>query len=234
MALFLLKFGQLVHIRGVFRDDGRLCTGRDGAVLGQETGIPSHHLHKEDAVVGVGGVTDLVHAFHDGIEGAVVADGGVCAVEVVIDSAGQADDGEVVLPGEELGAGEGAVAADYDEGVNLGFHHILVGYLSAFRRHKGTAAGGFEDGSAALDGVGYAGGCEFHELFFNESLVTSHDAHHVEIVETGRAGDGTDGSVHSRSVSSGSENADGLYISFHKLYKELIRKYSQILRTFAS
>ena len=41
-----------------------------------------------------GSVADFVHTLHDGVQSRVVSNGGVSAEEVVVDSAGKADDGE--------------------------------------------------------------------------------------------------------------------------------------------
>ena len=97
-----------------------LGAGGDGAVLRQEARVAAHHFDEEDAVVGVRGVADLVHALDDGVQRGVVADGGVRPVQVVVDGAGQADDGNVELARELLRAGEGPVPADDDEGVDAG------------------------------------------------------------------------------------------------------------------
>ncbi len=165
--------------------------------------------------MGIGGVADLIDTFHDGVQRGVVADGGVRPVEVVVDGAGKADDGDVILPGEQLRAGEGAVAADDDEGVDAGLDHVGIGLLAAFLGHERLGTGGLEDGAAALDGVGDGRGGELDELLVNQSLVAAHDADHIDIVVTGGAGDGTDGRVHAGCISSGSEDTDGIDMSFH-------------------
>ena len=77
--------------------------------------------------MGGGGVADFVDALHDGVEGGVVADCGVGAVEVVVDGSGQADDGEVELVGEDASAGERAVAADDHHGVDFVAAEHVVG-----------------------------------------------------------------------------------------------------------
>jgi hypothetical protein len=75
-----------------------------------------------------------------------------------------------------------------------------MGDFPAFRGHELLAPGGFEDGSAALDGVGHRGGGEFQELLVNQALIASLDADDVDVVEAGRARDGADGGVHSGRV----------------------------------
>ena len=117
----------------------------------------------------------------------------VASVPYVVDGAGQADDGNVELARELLRAGEGPVPADDDEGVDPCLDHVLVGDLPALRGHEILAAGGLEDGAAALDGVGHRGGGEFQELLVDQALIASLDADDIDVVEAGGARDGADG-----------------------------------------
>ena len=87
--------------------------------------------------------------------------------------------------------------------------------LPALRGHEILAAGGLEDGAAALDGVGHRGGGEFQELLVDQALIASLDADDIDVVEAGGARDGADGGVHSGRVAPGSEDADGLDMFFH-------------------
>ena len=193
--------GQLVDVGLVLRDDGGLGAGGDGAVLRQEARVAPHHLHEEDAVVAVGGVADLVHALHDGVEGGVVADGGVRPVEVVVDGAGQADDRDVVLAGEGLGPGQGAVPSDHHQGVDAEFLDVLEGLGAPLRGAELVAAGGLEDGTAALDGVADAGAGELLDVAHDQTLPAAVDAEHAPAFVDGGAGDGADGGIHPRCIS---------------------------------
>ena len=172
--------------------------------------IPSHHLHKEDAVVGVGGVTDLVHAFHDGIEGAVVADGGVCAVEVVVDGAGQSDDGEVELHTEVPGTGERAVAADDYEGVDFLSLAGLISFLHTFEGHELLASGSLQYSTASRDDAADILGGEGFHFALDESVVATVDAFDVKIVVDACARHGADSCVHTWRVAARGQNTNCL------------------------
>ena len=71
---------ELVDIGLVFGDDGCFGAGGYCRILRQETGVTSHNLDEEDAVVAGGGVAYLVDAVHNSVEGGIVADGGIGAV----------------------------------------------------------------------------------------------------------------------------------------------------------
>ena len=207
---------ELVDLRGDLRDDGGLGSGSDGSVEGEESGVASHHLDKEEAFVGGGGVADFVDAFHDGVQGRVVSDGCVGSVEVVVDCSGEADDRDGEFVAEDAGAGEGAVAADYDEGVDfMAFHHV-VGALAAFGSLEFLATGGFEDCSAALDDVGDILRGELFYFIVDEAFIAAVDAENLEVGEDCRTRHGADSGVHTRGVASGGENADRFYLAHNR------------------
>lgn len=66
---------QLVHVRPVFRNDGRFSTGSYCAVLCQEARITPHHFDKEDTVMGGCRVPDFIHAFHNGVQCRIISYG---------------------------------------------------------------------------------------------------------------------------------------------------------------
>ena len=53
-------------------------------VQGQPACIPPHELHHENEAVGAGGGVDIVDNIGGDIHGALEAEGGVCAVDVVV------------------------------------------------------------------------------------------------------------------------------------------------------
>lgn len=115
---------ELIDICLVFRDDGSLRSGSNSAVLCKETRIASHDFHEENAVVGCRGITQLVHALDDCVEGCVVADGGIGAVKVIVNGTRQSDNREVILSGQCLSSGKGTVASDYYQSVNSEFSRL--------------------------------------------------------------------------------------------------------------
>ena len=157
-----------------------------------------------------GGVADFVGALHNGVQRRVVADGGVGAVQVVVDGAGQADHREVELVGKDARAGERAVAADDDDGVDAVAACHVVGQLAAFGGLELLAARRLEDGAAALDDVGDVLGVEVNDFVGDEAAVAAVNALDLETVENCGAGDRADGGVHSRRIASRGEDADGL------------------------
>ncbi len=156
-------------------------------------------------------VADLVDALHDGVEGCVVADGGVCAEEVVVDGAGEADDGEVELVGEDAGAGERAVAADYHERVDAVAAQCVIGELSSFGGLELLATGGLEYGAAALYDVGDVGCGELDDFVGHQPAVSAVYAFDFESGEYGRACDGADRRVHAGGVTSGGQYSYAFY-----------------------
>ena len=94
------KSGELVGTRHILWDNGSLGTAGNSGVLSQEAGIAAHHLDEEDALMALGRIANAVYALHDGIQGCVVADGGVGAIEVVVDGTRQANTADVEFAGK--------------------------------------------------------------------------------------------------------------------------------------
>ena len=127
---------QLVDICRVFRDDGSLSTAGDGAVLGQEACVATHHLYKEDALMALSRVADAVNTLDDGVHGGVVADGRVGAVKVVVDCAGQADAADVIHLCKLHRACQRAVTAYNDKSVDALSLDLLISLRLSLVCHK--------------------------------------------------------------------------------------------------
>ena len=207
---------QLVYLGHFLWYDGSLGATGNGRVLCQEASVAPHDLDKEDALVRVGRVAYAVDTLHDGVHGGVVANGGVGAVEVVVNGAGQSDDGEVELHAEVARASQRAISSDDHQCVNLFFLAGLVGLLHAFKRHELLGAGRLQDGSATGDDARHVFGSELLDLALDESVVATIDALDGEAVIDACAGHRTYGGIHAGSVASGGQNANGLNLT-HRL-----------------
>ena len=82
------KFLELLLVGLLFGNDGGLGTLCDGTVEVKKTCIAPHLLDKKEAVVRTGGVGNLVHGIHNGVQRGVVANGAVGAAQIVVDGAG--------------------------------------------------------------------------------------------------------------------------------------------------
>lgn len=136
--------------------DGFFTSAGDTAVEGKESCAVAHDLNEEEAFVGGGCVANLIDYLHDGVEGCVVADGGVGADEVVVDGGRDGDAREVELLGEDTSALDGSVTADDDECVDACILYVLECLLASFLRLEVFGWGGLEDGSSLLYDVAHA------------------------------------------------------------------------------
>ena len=142
---------ELVDIRLVLRNDRSLRTCSDRGVLRKEAGISSHDLDKEDAVVRVRRVADLIDAVHDGVERRIVSDRGIRTVEVVVDGSRKSHAWDVILRGNDLGACKRAVSADDHEGVDSVGLYVLIRLCTAFLTHEVLAPRRTENRTSAVD-----------------------------------------------------------------------------------
>ena len=229
-GLVLLQDGlEVFQVGGRLGDENRRGAGTDGGVQGDVAGVAAHHLHEEEAVVAIGRVADLIHGLDGGVDGRVETDRVVGAVEVVIDRSGDADEGHAVLLGEDLGAGERAVTADGDTGVDVVAAQVLGGLHAALGRHETHGAGGAQHGAAALDDVGDVAAFEAAEMPVDHPLVAPLDPVDVKLVPGGGPHDGAQGGVHAGGVTSGGKNGNATDIfSFHGICNYWARTQVQV------
>ena len=169
------KCCQLVHIGRFLRNDGSLGTTSNGAVLCQEAGITTHYLDKEDALVGVRRIANSIDTIHDGIHRRVVADGGICAVKVIVDGARQTDDREVELHTEVAGSSQRTITADDDQAVNFLLLTGLVGLLLALGCRELLRTGGLQDRTTTGDDTRNILCRESFYLIIDKTFITTVD-----------------------------------------------------------
>lgn len=97
---------QLIRIRPVFRNNGGLGSRGYCAVLGEETGVASHHLDKENSVVRGGCIPDFVHTLHNGVQGRIISDCKIGTVQVIVDGTGQSYARDRVFLGKYAGSSQ--------------------------------------------------------------------------------------------------------------------------------
>ncbi len=81
----------------------------------------------------------------------------------------------------------------------------IEGQLTAFRSLEFLAPCGLKDCTALLDDVGYILSAEINNLIGYKPAISAIDSFHFKPAEYRRACDGTDGGIHSGSISSGCE-----------------------------
>jgi len=202
------ELANAVEVRGEFGDDGDFGAGADGGHEGEITGVAAHDFDQEAAAVGAGGVFNFIDELHDGVGGGVEADADVGVGDVVVDGAGKADDADAEFV-EFLGASEGAVAADDDEGVDAVGGEDVGGAAAAFFVVKSFAAGGLEDGAAFFEDAAEGAGVEFDVVFIEDALVAVVESEDADVLAMGGFGGGADGGVHSGRIAAGGEDAEG-------------------------
>ena len=154
-----------------------------------------------------GRVADFVDTLHDGVERCVIAYGGVCAVEVIVDGAGKTDDREIEFVGEDAGAGERAVAADHHKCVDFVALDVVESELAPFGGGEFLAAGSLQNSAAGLNDIGNVLSVKFLNLIGDEAAVAAIYTFDLKTSVDSRAGYGADCGVHAGGVSSGSQDA---------------------------
>ena len=212
------EFGQLVDLGLHFGNDGRLGTRCQRAVERQITGRMAHHLDEEEPFVARCRIAQFVHRIDDSVERRIVTDSRIGTAEIVVDRTWQPDDGNVVFIGEDTGTGQRTVAADDDQRIDTGRHHVVVGHLAAFGSGEFLATGRLENRSAHLDDVADALRPEIDDFVAYQSFVTAHDTFHGHSVVDGAARHGTYGRIHAGGIASGGQNTDSFDFCHNSLF----------------
>ena len=147
-------------------------------------------------------VTNLIHAVHNGVERSVVAYGLIGAVEVVVDSARQTYDREVVFSGKDASTGERTVATDNHEGIDAFFLKIFVCQTASFFGFELSAASCLEDSTAELNDVRHILCLKLHNLVGYKAFVAAIYTFHFKAIVDSCTSHRSDGGVHAGGVAS--------------------------------
>ena len=177
-------------------------------------GVAAHDLHHGAALVRLHGVPQAVNGVHGGVGGGIKADGVVGADDVVVDGGGDAHHRHAGL-GQGLCAPEGAVAADGHDAVQPKQLAGGGGPLLPLGGAEFVAAGGIENGAAAVDDMGDSAGVHPQDVAVDEAVVSPADADALNAPVQAAADYGADGCVHTRGVAAAGENADALDRMIH-------------------
>ena len=202
----------LLEVIGDLRHQNTGGAHGDTGAQRQPASPPPHNLYNAAPIMGLGGVPQLVHHFHHGVDGGVVADGLVAAGNVVVDGARQPDAGDA-MGGQIPGALEGAVAADDYHAFNAVLVAVVHGFLHTFLGAEFGAAGGIQDGAASMDGIGYAAQIHGNQFAFNQTIIAPHHAEHFHpLMETGTH-DGAHGGVHARGIAAAGQHSNLFHVA---------------------
>ncbi len=206
------EFGKLVELGGLFGNNSSLGSGGNSAVQCEEAGLTPHNLDKKQSFVTRRRVAYFVDTLHNRIQRRVVAYCCVGAVEVVVDSAWQADNRQIEFDSKLASTRKRTVAAYHNESVDFMLLDGFVRLCTTFRAKKFLTTSSFQNGSTQLNNVGNAFVCKFHDFVVNQSAIAAVDSHNTESVEFCRTSHGTNCGVHPRSIAARSKNANCLYI----------------------
>ena len=94
--------------------------------------------------------------------------------------------------------------------------------LLAFLGLKFITAGRIKDRAAAVDGIGHADAVHIHDLFLQQSGITSHDALYLHPLIDRRSHNAADRRIHSRRIAAAGKHANGFYLFFRHIRSSTI------------
>ena len=224
LAAVLDGRGDLFDVVGYLGNEHYVGAGGDAGVERQPAGVAAHELDHEHAAVRARSGMDVVDDVRGDVDGALEAEGGVRAPDVVVDGLGQGNDIHTGVH-EQLRALLSAVAAHDNEAVEvqavvgvqhrghevvaLVVHYGLSGYVSLAR--------GAEDGPALNEDAGKVAGVHELVVALDEALVAVVHAVDLDIVDVleQRLANAADGRVQALTVAARGNEADS-GVAFHK------------------
>ena len=184
---------------------------------GDPAHVPSHDLGDHAAVVGLAGGAQPVDCLGGDLHGGVEAEGVVRGVEVVVDGLGHAHDLEAGV-GEPLCGGQGALAADGDDGVDPEPVHVGFDDLGTAAVLKRVGAGRAQDGAALLGDAADHGAGNFDDVALDNAAPAVLESYELLAVDRDAFEDGaTDDGVQAGAVSAAGEDSN-----FHVLAQILV------------
>ena len=131
----------------------------------------------------------------------------VCSIKVVIDGTWQTYAWDVVFRCNHLCTSEGAVTSDHNKCIDAVCLEILMSLCTTFLIKEVLASRCTEDGTATVDRAADTLRCKILYFIIDKAFPASVDSLYVPSVLDSRTSDGSDGCIHSRSISAGSKNA---------------------------
>ena len=96
-------------------------------------------------------ITDLIHAFHDRVQGCIITDRRIRAIQVIINRTRQSYDREIKLLSENTRSRQRSVTTDSDQGIDPMLLQLIIGLFSSLGSLELHATGGLKNCSTALN-----------------------------------------------------------------------------------
>ena len=172
--------------------------------------ITPHHFDEKQTVVRRGRITNLINRLNHGVQGRVITDGKISAVDIIIDGTGHTNARQTVLFFEQHGTGERAITTDHHQTIESGRFGIFVRFYPAFLRAKLLTASRLQEGATEVENIGHRAGIGAFHAILNQALVALFDHHRFDTVIDASANSRTNGRIHTRSIAPGGQNTDSL------------------------
>ena len=148
----------------------------------------------------LGGITDTVHTFHNGIHRRVVSYRRVRTIKVVVDGTRQSDDRHIILFGKHSRTCQRTVTTDDHQRIDFLLLHVFESLVATFRSHELFRARRLQYRSSKINDSRHVFGGKTLYLAVDESIPSAIDTlDFIAVVDTGTC-HGTYGRIHSRSI----------------------------------
>ena len=192
------------------------CTVGDTTPQSQVTCISSHNFDNAATLMRSRSITYFVDCFHSSIHSGIKTDGIFCTCDVQVDGSRNTNcvDSQIC---QLLSTCKRTVTTDNYQTVNAVFSaDICCFFLSFFCSHLCTTCC-IQDRTTATDDIRYIFCRHIDDLFVQQSVIPFQDTFHVQSFAQSTTNNRTDRSIHSRSISSTCQYANGLEFFCHNV-----------------
>ena len=189
------------------------CTVGDTTPQSQVTCISSHNFDNAATLMRSRRITYFVDCFHSSIHSGIKTDGIFCTCDVQVDGSRNTNcvDSQIC---QFLSTCKRTVTTDNYQTVNAVFSaDICCFFLSFFCSHLCC----IQDRTTATDDIRYIFCRHIDDLFVQQSVIPFQDTFHVQSFAQSTTNNRTDRSIHSRSISSTCQYANGLEFFCHNV-----------------
>src|SRR5690606_28833833 len=103
-------------------------------------------------------------------------------VEVIVNGARDADHGKVLLARQQAGPGKGPISPNNNQAVDLVLLQAVVSSGTPFLFKKFRTSRSFQESAPRLDDIAYGGGVQFYHVIIYQSVLSTPDPIHFQLV----------------------------------------------------
>ena len=154
------------------------------------------------------GIPDFIYSIKNCIQSCVITYCSICSIKVVINSSRKSDTRNIIFFCQQSGTSERTITTYYYKSINTLTHHSFMSHLTSLRSFELHTSRSLQDCTSQLYDIAYI--LSFKFLYFSsyKSFIASINSLNFQPVVYCCTSHGTNSRIHTRSISSRSEDTN--------------------------